>query len=189
VRAAPRFAPAHAEAPLDLPAPFVALAPAVGAFSSARAWPLERYIELAVGLVAAGYAVVVLGGKGDHALGARVVAAVDRSQARNIAGQTTPNQLALVLARSAGLVGNDSFPVHLAAALGVPALAIFGPTNREAWAPRSENAQTLSLELPCSPCLYTGYRLGRRAGCPARSCLTMITAAMALERTLEMLGA
>ena len=189
VDAEPRYAATGEALPFDLPNTFIALAPAAGEFSSARIWPLEHYEELADQLVAAGHELVVLGGTDAISAGEQIVDHIGAPNARSIAGQTSLNELALVLKRAAIVVGNDSFPAHLAAAVGTPALALFGPSNPAAWAPRSARSRALTLDLPCSPCLYTGYRLGRRAGCPARSCLTQITPAVALERTLEMLGA
>lgn len=187
--AVPRIHPEPEALTFELPESFVAIAPAAGAFSNARVWPADRFARLAKVLADSGHTVVVVGGDDATGAGRNIVDRVGASQAMNLTGATTLNQLALILQRSSLLIGNDSFPAHLAAAVGAPVLAIFGPSNREAWAPRIEQSIALSAKLPCSPCLYTGYRLGRRDGCPSRTCLDMITPEMAFEKSLELLGA
>jgi heptosyltransferase-2 len=65
-------------------------------------------------------------------------------------------------------------------------VAIFGPSNDDAWKPYGAPRDTAGVagrrlaerhDLPCAPCLYTGFALGRPAGCPTRSCLTTLSVA------------
>jgi ADP-heptose:LPS heptosyltransferase len=49
-------------------------------------------------------------------------------------------------------IGNDSGITHMAAALGVPTVALFGPTDPKVWAPRGEHVTVVAPEIPCSPC-------------------------------------
>jgi ADP-heptose:LPS heptosyltransferase len=94
------------------------------------------------------------------------------------------------------VAGGDSFIGHLAAALDRPLVAIFGPSNDDAWKPygatRADDDVTarrlvVRQDLPCAPCFYTGFALGRPAGCPTRSCLTTLPVARvaAAERVVR----
>lgn len=185
----PQFNVSEEALPFEVPSRFIALAPAAGKYSTARIWPLEHYITLATRLVAAGHSIIVVGGSDARYAGSRIVEAAGANRVMSLAGQTSLNQTALVLRQAAAVIGNDSFPAHLAAALDRPTIALFGPSNHLAWSPRSERAHALRLDLPCAPCLYTGYRLGRPEGCPSRTCLTQLAPAMVLKETLELLDA
>ena len=93
-----------------------------------KQWPVERFGELAKRLTAMGYRCVVNAPKADDELAAGVVAAsggVAETVVCNVAGM-----IALVR-RAKLLVGGDSGPMHLAAMLGVPVVALFGPTSPE----------------------------------------------------------
>jgi len=101
---------------------------AAGGGWGAKQWPAERYGELAVALKAMGFDVVVNSGHADDAAAARVVAASGgacRLVLCNVAG------LVALLRRADLVVGGDTGPVHLAAALAVPLVALFGPTRPE----------------------------------------------------------
>jgi ADP-heptose:LPS heptosyltransferase len=74
-------------------------------------------------------------------------------------------RVAALLARCSLYVGNDSGVTHLAAALGVGTLAIFGPTNPVEWRPRGRNVSLLSLRAPCSPCDRASMKLCRHRMC------------------------
>ncbi len=189
VPAIPRFEIDRCDLPFHLPRSFVAIAPAAGEFANARVWPAQRFVKLSAMLVSAGHDVVVVGGQDAKPAAEEIANCIGPGGTISLAGCTTLNQLAAVLRRASALIGNDSFPAHLAAAVNTPVLAIFGPSNVGAWAPRSDRAITLTAGLPCSPCLYTGYRLGRREGCPSRTCLTEITPSIAFEKTQELLSA
>lgn len=107
-----------------------------GAGSPRKRWPRERFEKLARSLAAAGHALVVAAGPAE----------LERDDPRqwrwpegtafhaDAAGSATA--LAAVLQRSRACIGNDSGPVHLAAALSVPTVAVFGPTDPALWAPR-----------------------------------------------------
>jgi ADP-heptose:LPS heptosyltransferase len=76
-------------------------------------------------------------------------------------------QVAALLCQSHVYVGNDSGLTHLAAAIGLPTVAIFGPTDPARWAPRGEKVSLLARQIECSPCDYRTMK-----GCPHRRCLT-----------------
>lgn len=128
--------------------PVVALAP--GAVGPAKRWPAESYAALANRLLAEGFAVWVLGGPGEKALAAQIVGA---GAARDLTGHDLRNAI-LALAAATAAVSNDSGLLHVAAALGTPAIGIFGPTSSWHWAPLNPLAATVQTaeKLTCQPC-------------------------------------
>jgi heptosyltransferase-2 len=166
-----------------LPADYAVVFPATGAYSDARAWPVEKFAELASRLDAAGLPIVVVG-----AADASPAAALIRTRlpsALDLTGRTTVPELVGVVGAARVVCGGDSFVGHLAAALRRPIVSIFGPSNANAWRPFARTSKrhvglmplstVVSAGLPCQPCFYTGYRLGRRDGCPDRTCLRHVS--------------
>jgi len=165
--------------------PWVAIHPGSGAFSAARRWPSRSFAEVADALAERGARIVLVGGRGEEDIGKSVEAAM-ACPARSLVGRTTLGQLTAVLERAALFVGNDSGVMHLAVATETPVVAIFGPSNAQAWGPYPfvENPVghvtdvrnvVLRSDLPCSPCLYRGRRLGLREGCAERPCMHGVT--------------
>jgi ADP-heptose:LPS heptosyltransferase len=165
--------------------PWAAIHPGSGTFSKARRWPTGSFAEVADGLAERGARIVLVGGRGEEDLGRSVEATMARP-ALSLVGRTTLGQLAAVLERAALFVGNDSGVMHMAVAVGTPVVAIFGPSNARAWGPypfvenpvnRVVDARNVVIrsDLPCSPCLYRGRRLGLRGGCAERPCMHGVT--------------
>jgi len=165
----------------------VALHPGSGTFSLARRWPADRFATVGAGLAHAGHQVLVVAGPGEENLAEEVRVGIG-GDAVIVAPETTPRRLAAVLRRCQLLVGNDSGVMHLATAVGVPVVGVFGLTNHRAWGPYPPQAhRVVRLDLPCSPCLYPGHGLGAREGCPPRTCLTTLDAGVVLEAARELL--
>ncbi len=141
---------------LDVGGPIVALAP--GAVGPSKRWPKESYAAMARRLLADGFAVWVLGGPDEKALAGEIVG---DSQARDLTGHDLRDAI-LALACAAAVVSNDSGLLHVAAALGTPAIGIFGPTSPWHWAPLNPLAATIETtsELSCRPCHKPVCRLG-----------------------------
>jgi heptosyltransferase-2 len=123
------------------------------AYGSAKRWPAERFAAVAARLVGEGAAVVVLGGASERELGEVVVAGLGR-RAVNAAGLTSVREAMAVMACCRHLVTNDSGPMHLAAALGVPVTAVFGPTIPGATSPVGERVAIVQRPVDCAPCRY-----------------------------------
>jgi len=105
---------------------------------TAKRWPLERYQELVRRLVREFDAeVLLIGGPEDIDLNQRLLEELDvpAGTITNLAGKTTIGQLAAHLEQCALFIGNDSSPMHLAAAVGIPVIAIFGPTSPQEYGP------------------------------------------------------
>lgn len=166
--------------------PYIVIHPGVGGYSQARAWPAERFAAMASRIhETTGQPIVVVGTE-DEAARARVVA--EQPGAVNLIGQTSLPDLAAVVERAALTIGSDSGVAHLAAALDRPLLAIFGPSNSEAWRPFGADLHfvgrrslpagdklVIRSAIPCAPCFYTGFSLGRREGCALKTCLDEVT--------------
>ena len=123
---------------------------AAGAGWPAKCWAVKKYGALAVELKAMGMDVVVNAPRKDDALAAEVVEA-SGGAARVIVCNVTG--LIALMRRITVLVGGDSGPTHLAAALGVPLVALFGPTDPERNGPRGPGAKVV-LRDPASVTSY-----------------------------------
>lgn len=126
-----------------------------GASIPARRWPAERFAEVANRLVHRHGAEVVLTGGPDEVEIAGQVAALVDGPVVNLAGMTSIGGLAALIAGFDLYVTNDTGPSHIATALGVPSVTIFGPADVQRWAPldRSRNV-ILHHPVPCNPCSF-----------------------------------
>jgi heptosyltransferase II len=128
----------------------VALAP--GAVGPSKRWSAGSYAELGRRLTAAGHRVWVVGGPGEQPLAAQITAAAP-GEIRDLTGPDLRNAI-LALAAAQVAVSNDSGLLHVAAALGTPAIGIFGPTSPAQWAPLNPLAAVIEAPtaLACRPC-------------------------------------
>ena len=116
--------------------------------------------------------------------------------ARSLAGKGNIKVTAAALELADLFIGNDAGPMHLAAAVGTPTVAIFGLSNSDAWGPYTGDipgarAIVVKLDLPCMPCFYSGHELGTPEGCATRDCLAMLgvdPVAVAARRLLRETG-
>ncbi len=122
------------------PNPRVAMLPATG--GAGKAWPAENFVELARRVASAGMAPVLVWGPGERALAEAIAAAGGRGVA--LAPATSIPELAVLLSGCAAVVGGDTGPVHLAASLGVPTVAVFVATDPARNGPRGERVRVLS---------------------------------------------
>lgn len=129
----------------------VLLAPG-GAWPTKR-WSAERYARTAQVLYQAGYQVGLVGGPDETVLGEGIEAQAGVPLI-NLVGRTRFDELYEVFRRAAGVIANDSGPMHLAAAAGVPLVGVFGPTSPARCGPRSVNATTITGEVPCLGCYF-----------------------------------
>ncbi len=143
-----RFAPGT---PLGAP-PRVVFAPC--SRWPTKNWPPEFFRALAARLLDAGATVLIVGAERDRAAAASIAAGLGPSdRVINLAGRTTLEQLGALLSHADLAITVDSGPMHLAAALGVPVLAIFGPTDPVRTGPYGPLSRVLTAPpLPCMPC-------------------------------------
>jgi heptosyltransferase-2 len=136
----------------------VAFAP--GAVGSSKRWPVAHYAALAGRLIADGGQIWVIGGPGEREIAAEIARSCQH-QIRDLTGPDLRNAI-LALAAADVAVSNDSGLLHVAAALGTPAIGIFGPTSAWHWAPLNPIAAVIETRtsLPCRPCHKPVCRLG-----------------------------
>ena len=130
---------------------------------TAKRWPLERYREIVRRLVHKLNAqVVLIGDKDDIPLNQSLLASLDdlpQNSVLNLAGTTSFGESAALLERCNLFIGNDSSPMHLAAAIGIPIIAIFGPTSPQEYGPYPFDDPThiaLWNSPTGKPCFYLG---------------------------------
>jgi heptosyltransferase-2 len=172
----------------DSPAgkPLLVIHPSVGWYSQARAWPIERFADVARRLQQTHDARIVLVGTADASDAAgKIGAAVETT---DLTGKTSVAELAAILGQADLVIGADSGVAHLAAAVKAPLLTIFGPSNHDAWRPYGaavyttgddavpdSSALVIRSGIGCSPCFYVGFSLGRPEGCALRTCLDLVS--------------
>lgn len=130
-----------------------------GGSSFDKRWPEKQYAELADRLAYHYKAtILLLQGPGEEALTENIQKTM-QSPAIAHAPETI-RELGALLSCCDLVVCNDSGPMHLAAALDVPTIAIFGPTDHVAWHPLSENASIVRRDMPCWPCSAHKCKIG-----------------------------
>jgi heptosyltransferase-2 len=159
--------------------PWVGFSPGAS-FGSAKRWIPQRYSAVGDLLCRRqGARIAILGGPDERPL-AEEVAAGMRAPARNLCGQTTTAELVGVLKHLRLLVTGDSGPMHVAAALGVPVVAVFGPTDWRETAPRGDRHRLVREPVHCSPCKLRECPIDHR-------CMTRITADRVLDEACGLL--
>ena len=163
---------------LGLTGPAVAFAP--GAVGPSKRWP--AYADVARRLTAQGIAVWVLGGPDERPLATQIIADAG-PLARDLTGNDLRGAI-LALAAADVAVSNDSGLLHVAAALGTPAVGIFGPTSPWHWAPLNPIAAAVQapVQLDCRPCHRPTCRMQHHR------CMRDISAEQVLEATRRALG-
>lgn len=122
-------------------------------YGSAKRWYPDRFAAVADALSAEwGAAVVIVGSPAEAPLAGEIETAM-RKVPVNLAGKTTVRELMALLSLSSFLVSNDSGPMHIGAALGVPLVAIFGPTDWRRTSPWTDRARIVRVDVDCSPCM------------------------------------
>jgi heptosyltransferase II len=136
---------------IERDAPVVTINPGA-TYGSAKRWYPDRFAAVAEALSGEWSARVVVVGSTAEAPLAGEIEAATRNPLVNLAGKTTVRELMALLSLSSFLVTNDSGPMHIGAALGVPLVAIFGPTDWRRTSPWSSLAKVVRVEIDCSPC-------------------------------------
>lgn len=158
-----------------------------GGYSLARRWDVEHFAQVADELHRRydEAQIVLVGGKGDDGI---AVEACMTAPAINLTGQTSLAELAGVIADADLYIGADSGVMHLASACGVSMVALFGPSNHQAWGAWSQKPVViLRSGTACSPCSYVGHKIGTREGCVARTCMKLITPQQVIEEAVCLL--
>ncbi|HMK43160.1 MAG TPA: glycosyltransferase family 9 protein, partial [Dissulfurispiraceae bacterium] len=160
----------------------VAIAP--GASVTERQWGAERYTQVAQALCRRGKRVAVLGTTADAADARRICGAIPA--AIDVTGKTNLMEAASLLSACKLFIGADSGLLHIAVALDVPTVSLFGPGREKKWAPQGNHHRIINKHLPCSPCTMFGYT----PPCPLKAaCMMAITPDEVIRSTQSLLAA
>jgi ADP-heptose:LPS heptosyltransferase len=163
-----------------LPAPIVVAS--LGSSCPSRRWVPEATARVLDELASVAGASAVLTGTRDDAPFADAVVGAMRTRPRNIVGRTTLRELLAVLARARVVFGPDSGALHLAAALGVPVVSLWGPTSATRSTPWGQDRGVVLGEAACAPCFLRRCPIGR-------VCMRSIGADVVRERLTAVLAA
>ncbi|BCL80443.1 ADP-heptose--LPS heptosyltransferase [Ktedonobacteria bacterium brp13] len=176
--------------------PIIAMHPGSGGYSVARRWPAERFASLADTLYRDyGGQLLLIGGAEEAELHQQVISAMTSEMpVRSLAGKGSIKVAAAVIEQADIFIGNDAGPMHLAAAVGTPTVAIFSLSSHKAWGPYTggaagRQAYVVRLNLPCMPCFYHGHELGTPEGCSTRDCIMQLGVDPVVVAARKVLGA
>lgn len=144
-----------------------------GARHFTKRWPHERWIETARALSDRGWAVIVIGSPAEQEISRKIVEAVPNAHA--VTNRSIP-EIAALMSQSSAVISNDSGLMHLAAGVGIPLVAVFGPTVEEfGFYPFRANCEILAHDMNCRPCSAIGS-----PECPKGHFRCMVTTSAAL---------
>ena len=165
---------------IDRQHPLIAIHP--GSPIALKRWMPERYAELADWLIAQKRAQILYVGVKDEIPITTEIQALMRGESINIAGKTTLIQLASILHTCNVFIGNDSGPMHLAAAVGTQTIGLYGPGDPTRFGPAGAKCQTIQRKSDC-PCLGTVCRYGK-SGCMSEIQVTDVIQVLETARYL-----
>ncbi len=145
-----------------------------------KAWPIERFAILINKLQNKGIPIVLVGHAADQK-----EASFLQEQAKgpliSLVGETSLLELPGFMKNASLFVGNDTGLMHMAAAVGCPVVALFGPTDPEVWGPRGPKVRTIYKGLDCRACFHPGCSRGEE------SCMKQISVDEVSSAVLELL--
>lgn len=153
--------------------PILALCPGAE-FGEAKRWPEQHYADIASSWYARGWQVWLFGSENDRNV-CDMIEDLTNADCLNIAGETSLQQAIDLMSLASMVLSNDSGLMHIAAALGLPTLAIYGSSDPGFTPPLSDRAEVIRLGLDCSPCFERICPMGHL------DCLTKLTPDRVLE--------
>jgi heptosyltransferase-2 len=151
------------------------------AFGSAKRWYPDRFAEVAKTLaVEWGAKVVVFGGSSETDIAGLIEQQLD-GNCLNLAAKTTVRELMALIQRCNFFVTNDSGPMHVAAALQVPLVAVFGSTDHTTTSPYTRKAAIVRKDVSCAPC--------KLRECPTdHRCMSEVTAGDVVRESIRLMA-
>jgi heptosyltransferase-2 len=139
-----------------------------------KVWNPKRFAELINRISEKGLRVLLIGGKEDLEIFGSMRQDIEDSLI-NAIGITTIKETAALIERSDLFIGNDSFAVQMAAAMGVPTIVIFSAVNDpKRWGPKGDQVKIITREVPCKGC--------QKRECSSGECMELITVREVLEQ-------
>lgn len=142
-----------------------------------KGWEIEKCAALIRSLQAAGERIVVTAAPDPEELATvkRILGLLEKP-VTDLSGRVTLKQLAALVRRAKCFVGVDSAPMHIAAAMGTPVVALFGPSGDQEWGPWQVPSRVITMPFSCRPCGLDGCGGGK-----VSECLTSIPVETVLE--------
>ena len=160
---------------------FLVLHPGSSGFGAFKRWPADRFAHLGDQLAKRRQArVLITWGPGEQDLAQSVANSMKSGAGRVSPATRTLADLAALVARARLMVGSDSAPLHLAAFLGTPVVALFGPKDPRIYGPRFAPVEVVHTYLHCSPCT--------RRRCPDALCMAEISVSQVLAAAERLLS-
>ncbi|HQO37799.1 MAG TPA: lipopolysaccharide heptosyltransferase II [Candidatus Omnitrophota bacterium] len=145
-----------------------------------KVWPVEHIIRLCEELGRRDIRVVITGTETDSSLAAMLCQSVKNLKLIDACGRFTINQLACLIKECAVYISGDSAPLHIAACMDTPFVALFGPTNPERHVPPANYYAVIRRNLACSPCY--------KSKCAHRRCMRLITPEEVLQAIEQLMA-
>jgi lipopolysaccharide heptosyltransferase II len=142
-------------------------------------WPLSHINKLCEELSRRDIRVVITGLDEDLGLADTLINSVKYAKIINACAKTTVNQLACLIKRCSVYITSDSAPLHIAAAIDTPFIALFGPTDSRRHIPPAKDYIVIKKDLPCSPCY--------KSKCKTKKCMEQIRPEDVLEAVEKLL--
>ncbi len=146
------------------------------AYGTAKCWPANRYADLARTLVSEYGAHVLLFGAASEASVAAEVEQGAGTGVTNLIGRSAIGDLPALLSCCTLFIGNDSGAMHVAAAVGIPVVAVFGPTDARGTRPLTPHLSIVQRKVACSPCFLRHCPIDHR-------CMRSVDLQMVLDAT------
>jgi len=150
-----------------------------------KRWPVENFTELIRRMAATRpeFRFAILGSAEDSAAGAAISQAAPQ-QCLDLTGKISLPEMVEWIRLSELMISNDTGPMHVAAALGKPVIAIFGPTEPRRTGPYGQLQNVIRVDLPCAPCLKSRCHYHK-----PMECLRAIAPEMVFTRAMNLLSA
>lgn len=145
---------------LNLDKPVICICPAAE-YGPAKRWPTEYFAMLADMLQDSGFQVWIMGSAKDQDIATDIVKkATHHDGLHNLCGRTNLIEVIDLLACAKVVVSNDSGLMHVACAVDVPVIAIYGSSSPSFTPPLSNSAKIIKIEIPCAPCFERTCKFG-----------------------------
>jgi lipopolysaccharide heptosyltransferase II len=137
----------------------------LGSTWQSRFWLAERYVELVRRMSAEGYTFLLVGGPSEEQFAKEIISQCTAGTAVNLVKKTSLRELVPLFSEVSMALGSDSGPMHIAAAVGIPVISLWGSTSPKRSAPYGSESLILQSAVACSPCY--------RKDCPGLDTLCM----------------
>lgn len=145
-----------------------------------KLWSDQKFARLADSLIAQYTCEIIFTGSSSDSPKIDDIISNMKSRAVNLAGETTLKILAVIYANAKMVVSTDTGPMHLAAAVGTPVVALFGPTAPWRTGPYGPGHQVVRVDLECIPCF--------KRQCETTACMHHISVSQVLEAASKIMG-